>query len=124
MLAYAFWVYYITNFLSIPIIEVKSGFVCNEMSKYYDKGNFFLLIFILSFYIPLVNIFVTNGWFFVLNGIKHSKFYKNSRPLYIKICCSSHLFNYFFNSASMLLILCIWISGIINTDKDYFSAVC
>ena len=42
------------------IIEVKSGFVCGEMSKYYDKGNFFLLIFILSFYIPLVNIFVTN----------------------------------------------------------------
>ena len=61
MLAYAFWIYYITNFLSMPIIEVKPGFVCSEMSKYYDKGNFFLLIFILSFYIPLVNIFVTNG---------------------------------------------------------------
>ena len=61
MLAYAFWVYYIINFLSILIIEVKSGFVCSEMSKYYDKGNFFLLIFIL--HISLVNISVTNDKF-------------------------------------------------------------
>ena len=45
----------------MPIIEVKPGFVCSEMSKYYDKGNFFLLIFIL--YIPLINIFAKNDIF-------------------------------------------------------------
>lgn len=46
---------------TMPIIEVKPGFVCSEMSKYYDKGNFFLLIFIL--YIPLINIFAKNDIF-------------------------------------------------------------